>query len=55
MPINRDWHEKHKMPKNPTEKERLEWQIGHAEHCDCRPTPEWVKAEMKKGKAVHKL
>jgi len=54
MAINREWHEKHHMPKNPTEKEKLEWHIGHAEHCDCRPAPDWVKAAIKKENELKK-
>ena len=37
--INAAWHRAHKMPKNPTEKQRLAWHIGHARHCSCWPVP----------------
>jgi len=39
MPINADWHRSHKMPKNPTVDQRVEWHVAHAEHCRCRPIP----------------
>ncbi|HEX6977084.1 MAG TPA: hypothetical protein VF185_01830 [Patescibacteria group bacterium] len=39
MPINKNWHLKNKMPKNPTIKERIKWHISHAKNCDCRPIP----------------
>ena len=34
--INAAWHEDHKMPANPTEKQRAEWHYGHALNCSCR-------------------
>ncbi len=34
--INRAWHESHRMPKNPTELERIAWHADHARHCGCR-------------------
>jgi len=34
--INIEWHQKNKMPKNPTIKEKIEWHKGHAKNCDCR-------------------
>jgi hypothetical protein len=46
--INREWHEKNKMPKNPTFEQRVAWHLAHREHCPCRPIPEKLAAEMKK-------
>jgi hypothetical protein len=37
--MNREWHLKHKMPKNPTPEQRRRWHEGHARNCDCRPVP----------------
>ncbi len=34
--INREWHEKHKMPKNPSEEQRIAWHLDHARNCGCR-------------------
>jgi hypothetical protein len=34
--INRDWHEAHRMPKNPTKRQRAEWHYEHAINCGCR-------------------
>jgi hypothetical protein len=34
--LNREWHEGHVMPKNPTPDQRLEWHIEHLKHCACR-------------------
>jgi hypothetical protein len=45
--INKEWHLKNKMPKNPSFEERMEWHIKHMENCSCRePTPK-LKEEMK--------
>lgn len=46
MPINKEWHLKHKMPKNPTLEQRIKWHIEHEKHCTCRPIPDKLKAEM---------
>lgn len=37
--FNKKWHEKHKMPKNPSLKERIKWHKEHQEFCGCRPVP----------------
>ena len=36
MKINKEWHLKHKMPKNATLEQRIEWHIAHAKNCGCR-------------------
>ena len=48
MTINRKWHEKNKMPKNPYLEERIRWHLGHSEHCSCRPIPEKIVVEIKR-------
>lgn len=48
MKLNREWHLKNKMPKNPTMEERLKWHIAHAQNCQCREMSEKLKAEIKK-------
>ncbi|HEU4718493.1 MAG TPA: hypothetical protein VFU15_11690 [Bacteroidia bacterium] len=50
MKINAAWHEKNKMPRNPTIEERIRWHVAHAKHCGCRPIPEKLQEEMKKRK-----
>jgi len=45
---NVQWHKKHPMPTNPTLEERIRWHKSHARHCDCRPIPPSLLAEMKK-------
>jgi hypothetical protein len=50
MTINKEWHLKNKMPKNPTFEERVTWHKGHSLNCFCRPEkfPKKLLAEMKK-------
>lgn len=38
--MNKTWHEAHRMPKNPTQEERITWHTKHQEHCSCRPIPQ---------------
>jgi hypothetical protein len=48
MEINKDWHLKNKMPKNPTPQERLKWHLEHSKNCRCRSlTPEYLKKLQK--------
>ena len=44
--INRRWHEQHRMPKNPTARQRIDWHMAHAANCSCRPIPAGVLALM---------
>jgi hypothetical protein len=48
MPINKEWHLKHRMPKNPTPEQRLEWHVEHQKNCSCRPLPGKLLEELKK-------
>ena len=34
--VNRAWHESHRMPRNPSELQRIAWHIEHARNCGCR-------------------
>lgn len=36
---NKSWHEQHRMPKNPTLQQRIDWHLAHARACGCRPIP----------------
>jgi hypothetical protein len=51
MTINKEWHLKHKMPKNPSMEERIAWHKEHAKHCSCMPIPVKLAALMKKTSA----
>jgi hypothetical protein len=46
--INKEWHEKHRMPKNATIAQRIEWHLEHERHCSCRTMPEKLKEELRK-------
>lgn len=50
MKLNKEWHLAHRMPKNPTIDQRIEWHIAHAKHCACREMPEKLKEEIRKRK-----
>jgi hypothetical protein len=47
MTINKEWHEKNKMPKNATFEQRVNWHLAHEKNCTCMPIPEKLKEEMK--------
>jgi hypothetical protein len=44
--LNREWHLKHKMPKNPSHEQRLEWHLAHALNCSCREMPDEIRREL---------
>jgi hypothetical protein len=45
--INRQWHEQHRMPTNPSSAQRIAWHEAHAQNCSCRPIPPGVLALMR--------
>jgi hypothetical protein len=48
MSINKAWHLAHKMPKNPSLDQRVEWHVEHARHCSCRKLEGKILEEIKK-------
>jgi len=48
MTINKEWHKKNKMPKNPSIKQRIKWHLAHSKNCACRPIPKKLIEEIKK-------
>ena len=49
--INEIWHKAHRMPKNPTMDQRIQWHLEHLKNCKCRTDiPETLKQEVKKRK-----
>jgi hypothetical protein len=44
--INREWHEAHRLPRNATLEQRMEWHVMHAANCSCRPMPESIRLEL---------
>jgi hypothetical protein len=45
--INREWHDSHRMPKNPSREQRVSWHAEHVAACGCRPVPRGLAAEVK--------
>jgi hypothetical protein len=49
MKINKAWHEQHKMPKNASFEQRVQWHLEHLKNCQCRPNiPKKLAGEMAK-------
>jgi hypothetical protein len=48
MKVNKEWHSKHLMPKNPTFEQRVEWHLDHQKNCGCRPIARKLAEEMRK-------
>ncbi|MCH6232852.1 hypothetical protein [Cognataquiflexum rubidum] len=46
--INKEWHEQHKMPKNPTIEQRMAWHLAHSKNCSCRKIDGKLAEEMKR-------
>jgi len=46
--INKVWHEKNPMPKNPTLDQRVAWHVEHARNCECRKPKGKILAEITK-------
>lgn len=46
--LNAEWHRAHKMPKNPTLEERVQWHAEHAKNCACRKPTGAILEELKK-------
>ena len=46
MKINKAWHERHKMPRNATLEQRLEWHLAHSFNCSCREMPTKIREEL---------
>lgn len=46
--INKEWHLKHRMPKNPTIEQRIAWHLEHRKNCACRKIEGKLADEMRK-------
>lgn len=51
MQINKEWHDAHKMPKNATLEQRLDWHLNHALNCTCREMPGELPARARSPRA----
>jgi hypothetical protein len=54
MAINKEWHEKNRMPKNPSTEQRIKWHIEHSKHCTCREMPPKLKLQVEEWLQTHK-
>lgn len=53
---NSEWHREHRMPTNPTKKQRAEWHYQHALNCGCRGlTPSITSLLVSQGYEVPKV
>lgn len=49
MKLNKQLHQAHKMSKNATIEQRIEWHVEYLKNCQCRTDyPEKLKIEMEK-------
>jgi len=46
MPINREWHESHRMPTSASKSQRVKWHLEHVKECGCRTIPQSVLDEI---------
>lgn len=46
--INKEWHLRNLMPKNPTLDQRVEWHLAHSKNCSCRKLEGKILEEIKK-------
>lgn len=53
--LNREWHEKHRMPPNATLDQRIAWHTEHARNCGCREMPESIRKEIEKRAASRQV
>lgn len=53
MSVNKTWHKKHPMPKNPTLKQRTRWHLAHADQCGCRPIPKTIENYLAVSRLEH--
>jgi hypothetical protein len=44
--VNREWHEQHRMPKNATLQQRMDWHLAHSASCSCRPMPAKLREQL---------
>ena len=45
--VNREWHNRHRMPAGATREQRVVWHAEHAVACGCRPVPASLVADVK--------
>jgi len=45
---NAEWHQKHRLPENPTLDQRVSWHMEHARRCACQAGDEDILPELEK-------
>ncbi len=45
-PMNKAWHDCHRMPRTAKIDEKIEWHIAHKQHCGCRDIPATIRRKM---------
>lgn len=50
--MNVEWHTNHKLCRNATLEQRVEWHLEHAQACACREMPASVVAELRRREQV---
>jgi len=48
--MNKDWHERNKMPPKATLEQRIKWHGEHKKHCACREAPKSLLPYLKNNK-----
>jgi uncharacterized damage-inducible protein DinB len=48
MTINARWHKAHRMPRNASLEQRVQWHLAHSEACGCREMPATIRAELRR-------
>jgi hypothetical protein len=46
--LNKQWHQKNRMPAKATMEQRVQWHLEHAKYCACREIPEKVAEAIRK-------
>ena len=45
-PMNKTWHDCHRMPRTAKLLEKIDWHIAHKQHCGCRDIPATIRRKM---------
>ena len=45
--MNAQWHSQHRMPKNGSMEQRLQWHLAHATACGCREVPPTILSALR--------
>jgi len=44
--MNKDWHKQHRMPRDASPRERVQWHLEHAKNYSCRPFPKGLLSKL---------